>query len=145
MAKFEFELESILEIRNFEKQQAENELAASIAQENRINDDIKQLAFQYTQSKNQIKDSKSFDDFQTHSQYTKLLNYQKEVLLEELAQAKLISEQKRKVVLECMKKTTALEKMKEIKYAEFKTEQKMKEKKQQENLAAIKSFSDSIN
>lgn len=145
MARFVFELESILEIRNFEQKQAEAELAASIAEENRINDNIQQLALQYANSKNQIKGSANFDDIMAHNQYKKLLDYQKEVLLEELTQVKLILEQKRKVVAECMKKTSALEKMKEIKHAEFKQEQKVKEKKQQEELAAIKSYSDTSN
>jgi flagellar FliJ protein len=38
---------------------------------------------------------------------------QKEELLQQLAQAKLVSEQKRAVLAEAMKKTTALEKLKE--------------------------------
>ena len=38
MKKFTFELQNILEFRNFEKQQAEGELAKAIAVENEIND-----------------------------------------------------------------------------------------------------------
>ena len=113
MAKFVFELESILEIRNFEQKQAESELAKCLAEENRINENIQQLAIQYANSKAQVKNSANFDDIFTHNQYKKLLDYQKEVLLEELTQAKLETEKKRKIVAECMKKTTALEKMKE--------------------------------
>ena len=140
MAKFVFELESILEIRNFEQKQAESELAKCLAEENRINENIQQLAIQYANSKAQVKNSANFDDIFTHNQYTKLLDYQKEVLLEELTQAKLETEKKRKIVAECMKKTTALEKMKEIKLAEYKQDVKTKQKKQQEEPAALKAF-----
>lgn len=145
MAKFNFELQSVLDIRNFEQKQAEGELAAALAEENKINENIQLLAIQYANSKNQIKNTKAFEDVYAHNQYVKLLDYQKEVLLEELAQAKLVTEQKRLVVTECMKKTTALEKMKEIKLQEFKEEQKVKEKRQLEELAALKSYDNIIN
>ena len=62
MAKFVFELESILEIRNFEQKQAESELAKCLAEENRINENIQQLAIQYANSKAQVKNSANFDD-----------------------------------------------------------------------------------
>ena len=42
-----------------------------------------------------------------------MLESQKEELLKQLAQAKLVSEEKRAVLAEIMKKTTALEKLKE--------------------------------
>ncbi|MCQ2590568.1 MAG: flagellar export protein FliJ [Treponema sp.] len=140
MAKFVFELESVLDIRNFEQRQAESELAAALAEETRINENINQLALQYAASKQQVKNSTNFEDVYTHNQYVKLLDYQKEVLLEQLTQAKIVSEQKRLVVQECMKKTTALEKMKEIKFNEFREEQKLIEKRQLEELAALKNY-----
>lgn len=145
MAKFTFELEEILGIRKFEQKQAEADLAQALAEENKINDNLNTIALQYTNSKAQIKGSLNFEDVMAHNQYVKLLDYQKEVLLEDLAKAKLISDEKRKVLAECMKKTTALEKMKEMQFEDFKQEQKLKQKKQLEELASIKSNSDSLN
>ena len=49
----------------------------------------------------------------SQSQYNNLLDYQKEELLKQLAEAKLVIEQKREVLRECMKKTTALEKLRD--------------------------------
>ena len=120
MKKFSFELEKVLEYRNFEKQQAEGELAKAIAVETEINENLKKIAQNYAAVKAQMKGSLDFQDVMAQSQYNNLLEYQKEELLKQLAEAKLVSEQKREVLRECMKKTTALEKLKEKQLAEWK-------------------------
>lgn len=142
MKKFKFELAQVLEFRNFEKQQAEGELAKAIAVETQIKDQLQIIAAQYNDLKNKMKGSLNFDDVLAQNNYTKLLDYQKEELLKQLAEAKLVTEEKRKVLQECMKKTTALEKMKEIQFEEYKTALSMEEKQQLENLASIKTFAD---
>ncbi len=120
MKKFSFELENVLDYRNFEKQKAEGELAKAIAVENQINENLKQIALQYAQSKANMRGSRNFDDVLSLSQYNNLLDYQKEELLKELAEAKLVTEQKREVLRECMKKTTALEKLRDSQLEEWK-------------------------
>ena len=120
MKKFTFELEKVLEYRNFEKQQAEGELAKALAVETEINDKLKKIAQNYAAVKAQMKGNLNFQDVMAQSQYNNLLDYQKEELLKQLAQAKLVSEQKREVLRECMKKTTALEKLKEKQLADWK-------------------------
>ena len=118
--KFVFELQKVLEFRDFEKQQAEGELAKALAVETEINDNLKKIAQNYAAVKAQMKGSLNFQDVMAQSQYNNLLKYQKEELLKQLAQAKLVTEQKREVLRECMKKTTALEKLKEKQLAEWK-------------------------
>ena len=113
MKKFTFELENVLEFRNFEKQQAEGELAKAIAVENEINENLKKIAQNYAAVKASMKGNLDFQDVMAQSQYNNLLEQQKEELLKQLTQAKLVTEQKREVLRECMKKTTALEKLKE--------------------------------
>ncbi len=120
MKKFTFELEQVLEFRNYEKQQAEGELAKAIAVETQINENLKKIAENYAAVKAQMKGSLNFQDVMAQSQYNNLLEYQKEELLKQLAQAKLVTEQKREVLRECMKKTTALEKLKEKQLTEWK-------------------------
>ena len=120
MKKFSFELEKVLEYREFEKQQAEGELAKALAVETEINENLKKIAQNYAAVKAQMKGSLDFQDVMAQSQYNNLLEYQKEELLKQLAEAKLVSEQKREVLRECMKKTTALEKLKEKQLAEWK-------------------------
>lgn len=120
MKKFTFELQKVLEYRNFEKQQAEGELAKALAVETEINDNLKKVAENYAAVKTQMKGSLNFQDVMAQSQYNNLLEHQKEELLKQLAQAKLVTEQKREVLRECMKKTTALEKLKEKQLADWK-------------------------
>lgn len=142
MSKFKFELQNVLEIRNFEQQQAESELAKCIAVETEINKNLEVIAMQYAALKQQMKGSLDFSDMMSQSQYSKLLDYQKEQLLNQLAQAKIETEEKRKILTECMKKTSALEKMKELQYEDFKLETKRKENRRIEELSSIKSFSE---
>ena len=120
MKKFVFELQKVLEFRDFEKQQAEGELAKALAVETEINENLEKVAQNYAAVKAQMKGSLDFQDVIAQSQYNNLLEYQKEELLKQLAQAKLVSEQKREVLRECMKKTTALEKLREKQLSEWK-------------------------
>ena len=120
MKKFEFELEKVLEFRNFEKQKAEGELAKALAVETEINQNLETIAMQYAALNKSMKGSLDFTDIMSQSRYTNLLNYQKEELLKQLAQAKIVSEEKRGVLRECMKKTIALEKLKEKQLADWK-------------------------
>ena len=118
--KFVFELQKVLEYRNFEKEQAEGELAKALAVETEINENLKKIAQNYASVKAQMKGSLNFQDMMAQSQYNNLLEYQKEELLKQLTEAKLVTEQKREVLRECMKKTTALEKLKEKQLSDWK-------------------------
>ena len=120
MKKFTFELEKVLEFRNFEKEQAEGELSKALAVETEINNNLKTIAQQYAAVKASMKGSKDFQDIMAQSRYNNLLDYQKEELLKQLAEAKLVTEQKREVLRECMKKTIALEKLREKKLEDWK-------------------------
>lgn len=137
MKKFSFELEKILEYRNFEKQEAEVELAKALAEEGRIKSDLENIAKQLVISNKSLNVSSSFDDVIAQSRYKNLLDYQKEELLKQLAQANIITEEKRSILKECMKKTVALEKLKENQFDEWK---KNADYEEAENLeeAAIK-------
>ena len=138
MKKFTFELEKVLEFRTFEKQQAEGELSKALAVETEINNNLQNIAMQYTALKQQMKGSKDFRDIMSQGQYNRLLDYQKEELLKQLAEAKLVSEQKREVLRECMKKTTALEKLKEQKLEEYKAAADYEEAELMDDVATAK-------
>ena len=142
MKKFKFELEQVLEIREFERQQAEGELSKCISVENEINENLAIIANQYDALKKSTKGSLDFSEMMGQSQYANLLDYQKEQLLLQLAQAKIETEEKRKILTECMKKTSALEKMKELQYEDYKLELNQKENRRIEELSSIKSFSE---
>ena len=104
MAKFVFELQEILDVRNFEQEQAQIELGKAIAVENEINQNLNNIAQQYTVLKQSMKGVTDFNLVFAQNNHIKLLEYQKEELLKKLAEAKLVSEEKRKILQECMKK-----------------------------------------
>ena len=114
MAKaFKFELQDVLDFRNFEKEQAQNELAKALAVETQINNQLQTIAANFVSVRKQIDASTDFEDIAIGNRRKVLLETQKEDLLNQLAQAKLVSDEKRAVLAEAMKKTTALEKLKE--------------------------------
>ena len=141
MAKFVFELQEILDFRNFEQEQAEIELGKALAVENEINQNLTQIAQQYASVKKNSRGITDFNVIIVQNNHIKLLEYQKEELLKQLAEAKLVTEEKRKILQECMKKTTSLEKLKEQQLQEFKQQMDIEENKNLEELSTIKSNS----
>ena len=138
MKKFTFELEKVLEYRNFERQQAEGELSKALAVETEINNNLENIARQYEALKQSMKGCLDFSTVMSGNQYIHLLNYQKEELLKQLAEAKLVSEEKRKILAECMKKTTALEKLKERQLEEYKAAADYEEAELMDDMATAK-------
>lgn len=129
MKKFSFELQDVLEYRSYEQEQAEAELGKALAVENEINQNLELLAQQLVNAKEQSKNSRDVQDFIAFSQFSKLVDFQKEELLKQLAQAKIVTEEKRQILMECMKKTSALEKLKEKQLEEYNQAVKKQNKK----------------
>ncbi len=138
MAKFKFELQDVLDFRNYEKEAAESELAKALAVENQINTALESIANEYVQLKNYMKSSKDIEDILSQDRHIKLLDFQKEQLLNELTEAKIVSEEKRNILRECMKKTTALEKLKEKQLELFKAAEDYKESELMDDLAVTR-------
>ena len=121
MAKvFKFELQDILDFRNFEKEQAEAELAKALAVETEIQNNLNNIAAQFIALKKTAGTLTDFEEIAAASKHKSFLEYQKEELLNQLAQAQLVSAEKRAVLAEIMKKTTALEKLREKEEAVYK-------------------------
>ena len=136
MAKaFKFELQDVLDFRNFEKEQAQNELAKALAVETQINNQLQTIAQNFISVRKQIDSYSDFEDIAAGNRRKVLLETQKEELLEQLAQAKLVSEEKRAVLAEIMKKTTALEKLKEKQLEGWKEESDKEEENFIDDLA----------
>ena len=123
MAKaFKFELQDVLEFRNLEKEQAQNELAKALAVETQIQNDLQTIAVQFLSVQKQLDSYTDFEDIAAGNRRKVLLDLQKEELLKQLSQAKIVSDEKRAVLDEIMKKTTALEKLKEKQLESWKEE-----------------------
>lgn len=134
MKKFNFELQEILEIRKFEQQQAEAELAKALAAEKEIQDKLDALALQLIQNKKSVKGSTDFYAITNATQFSQFVKRQSEFLLEKLSEAKLVSDQKREVLKGCMQKTDALENLKSTQFSEYK---KLAQKEEDESTDEI--------
>ena len=136
MAKiFKFELQDVLDFRNFEKEQAEAELAKALSVETEIQNNLNNIAVQFVSLKKTAETFTDFEEIAAANKHKNFLEYQKEELLKQLAQAQLVSAEKRAVLAEIMKKTTALEKLREQQQTAFKEEEDRAEAEMIDDLA----------
>lgn len=113
MKPFKFELEDVLSLRKFEQEQAQIELGKAVSEETRIQNDLQTLALQHTKAKGELKGVTDFSLITQGQQFFLFLKLQENKLLEDLAQAKIITDSKREVFKKCLQKTQSLEKLKE--------------------------------
>lgn len=122
MKKFTFNLEEILTFRKSEETIAEGELGRALAKEKEIQDNINLLAAQKVTTMQALKGSKSVKELANGTNYLTFLAKQTESLLEDLAAARLVTEEKRAALTKAIQKTTALTKLKEKQFSEYKLE-----------------------
>ena len=140
MKKFSYSLQKILDLRNFELDQAQMELGRVNAQIAHVNNQLKAVA---AQKFNATKAADSTNDFSLHVQtqdFFIYLDQRKDALLAELVQLEMIAEQKREVVREAMKKVKVLEKLKEKKYEAWKNEYQHQEEIASDDVVTSQSF-----
>lgn len=134
MKKFSFELEEILNIRKFEQQQAETELGKALAEEQKIQNQLDGLAQRQAEIQHEMKGSKNFYDIANASQFYTYARNQRDKLLSELAEAKIVSDSKRETLRKAMQKTDSLEQLKEQQREEYKEELKCREQNEVDNI-----------
>ncbi|MCR5724200.1 MAG: flagellar export protein FliJ [Treponema sp.] len=122
MKRFVFSLQKVLDLREFEKKQAEAELGRAVGEETRIENSLKSVAESRAATVRAADNMRNLSDLYNANRYFALLDQQKEQLLEELTQAKLVTEEKREAMREAMKKQKVLEKLKEKRLASWKKE-----------------------
>lgn len=120
MKKFSYELEDVLIYRRYEQQQAEIELGKALAAEKEIQDKLDALALQKATVQKQMKGSTDPMAVINAGNFYSFVKKQSEFLFEKIAEAKLVSDQKREVLKACMQKTDALEELKKVKFEEYK-------------------------
>lgn len=113
MKKFSFTLQKVLDLREFEKKQAQTELGKAVAVETKIQNTLDLIAEQRVKSIKAADQMRDIKNLYNVNQYFQLLNQRKEIMLEELTKAKVVTEEKREVMREAMKKVKVLETLKE--------------------------------
>ena len=138
MKKFEFKLQKVLDLREFEKKQAQIELGKVTARVNEIQEKLNAIASQKINVSSQMKDLSGFDNYYNCQQYFIFLDNKKEEFLQEMAKAELVVEEKRKVFMEASTNVKVLEKLKEKKLSDWKKEKNREEDREMEELISSK-------
>lgn len=129
MKKFKFSLEKVLKIREFEEKEAQIELGKALAVVNNLNAQLKYIAEERIKSNESRANSSDLSFLMAVENYINGLDYKKEQLLEQLAQAQLVVEEKQKIMIEAMQKRKALDKLKENQFKAYKKELLQEEEK----------------
>ncbi len=132
-------MQKILELREFEQQQAEVELGKANAEVARIQNELNLIA---SQKVNTIKNFDTNTDFAIQASiqsYFYMLEQKKEKFLEELVSAQMIADQKREVVRLAMQKVKVLEKLKENKFKQWKKDSLQEEELATDDIVTSKS------
>ena len=122
MKKFVFSMEKILDLREYEEKQAQIELGKAIADAEKIRQQLNFVATEKAKMLSMDISGTSINERLVHENYLVRLDRQKEILLEELAAAELIVEEKRAVFAEALKKRKVLSNLKEKQLQQYKKE-----------------------
>lgn len=129
MTKFKFELQDILEAKKFEQTQAENELGKALAAEKEIQDKLDLLAEQKRAMQQSVKNTKDFNQIMAANNFSDFVRNQSEYLFREMAEAKIVTEQKREILKKIMQSVDSLERLRDFQKEDFKAAQKRKQAK----------------
>ena len=115
-------MQKVLDFREFEKKQAEAELGKAVAEETKIQDTLNLIAEEHASTVRLADSTKDLSGMLANQNYFSLLNQQKEQALMNLAQAKVITEEKREIMRDAMKNVKVLENLKEKRKSDWKKE-----------------------
>ena len=138
MKKFVFELEQLLNLRKYEQDQAQIELGKAVQVERQIQDGLDTLAQQYVATKKLTSGQTDFAAIAKTQQFYQFIKQQQEKLMNDMAKAKLVTEEKRALFNAAMQKHESLKKLKERQFAIFKEEQKKAEAKALDDIVTSK-------
>lgn len=122
MKRFNFSLQKVLDFREFEKKQAEAELGKAVAEETKIQDTLNMIAESHAQSVKTADSTKDVAGMFAVQNYFRLLEQRKEETLVNLAQAQIVTEEKREKMREAMKNCKVLENLRDKKMSDWKKE-----------------------
>ena len=100
MSKFKFTLEKVLRIREFEEEQAKVELGKAIQETERIKRTLEYIARQRVKTNNDLSTTIDIMELQSYQNYIFGLDTKKNQLLEDLAKAELVVEEKTGYIFE---------------------------------------------
>ena len=127
-------MQKALDYRQMLKQKAEAELGKAVSEETKIKDTLELIARERVQTIQYADNLKDLNTLNRMNQYLLALDSKKEMLLEQLAQAKLVTEQKRRLMQEALNKVRALEKLRDGQQSQWKQEMQKAEAKEVDDI-----------
>ena len=122
MKRFSFNLQKLLQLREFEEKNAKTALAAAVSEAERIKNELKSVALERVRVNKTRNDTVDIRSLMAVENYVNRLDLRKEELLEQLAAAELTIEEKRKSFTAAMQKRSVLDKLKEKQFAQWRKE-----------------------
>lgn len=133
-------MQKILNLREFEEKQAQIELGKAVGEETRIKDTLELVAKQRVAAARSADEMNSINSLYEVNNYLALLDQRKDMLLEELSKARLVTEEKRENMKAAMTKVKALEKLRDARKNEWAAENKRKEEKELDDIINSRRF-----
>lgn len=133
-------MQKILNLREFEEKQAQIELGKAVGEETRIKDTLELVAKQRVAAARSADEMNSISSLYEVNNYLALLDQRKDMLLEELSKARLVTEEKRENMKAAMTKVKALEKLRDARKNEWAAENKRKEEKELDDIINSRRF-----
>ena len=122
MKRFSFNLQKLLQLREFEEKNAKTALAAAVSEAERIKNELKSVAVERVRVNKTRNENVDTLFLITLEHYVNRLDVRKEELLQNLAEAELLIEQRRAVFAAAMQKRSVLDKLKEKQYLTWRKE-----------------------
>ena len=138
MKRFSFSLQKVLDFREFEKKQAEAELGKAVAEEKQIQDTLDLIAQTHVSTVHAADETHDVSGMYAMQNYFRLLSQQKEEALMNLAQAQVITEEKREKMREAMKNCKVLENLRDTRKSAWKKENLKAEENEIDDIVTAK-------
>ena len=122
MKRFSFNLQKLLQLREFEEKNAKTALAAAVSEAERIKNELKSVALERVRVNKTRNENVDTLFLITLEHYVNRLDVRKEELLENLADTELLIEQRRVLFAAAMQKRSVLDKLKEKQYLTWRKE-----------------------
>jgi len=122
MKRFSFNLQKLLQLREFEEKNAKTALAAAVSEAERIKNELKSVALERVRVNKTRNENVDTLFLITLEHYVNRLDVRKEELLENLAETELLIEQRRVLFAAAMQKRSVLDKLKEKQYLTWRKE-----------------------
>ncbi|MDR2739089.1 MAG: flagellar export protein FliJ [Treponema sp.] len=137
MKRFRFDLQQVLELREYAEREAEIELGKAVGALNLIEQHIASVAeARYHAAAERFAPENGFEKIQSYDRYILRLDQTRDKLLMDAARAELVVAEKRDLYLEASRERKILDKIKERRQEEYRKFIRAEENKELDDIAA---------